>query len=190
MRLALHIVLALPAVVSAACSHDAEKPAEPSTPSRNIAAIVRYEAPKGWRLEEYANNGGAEPVVAFADGLDRITVRVYGAPGSSYATPADFVAGPAASTMGREPEKIGRVTVAGQELDLYRHGFPIHLGDPHAPSGPVTLGKEIFCVLPAANGRFVVLAFARESQVPDLEPRGERAWEAFLETVKLVGRIP
>jgi hypothetical protein len=126
--------------------------------------------------------------VAFSDGLDRITVRVFGARGSGYKNPALFLAGAAASTMGRKPENAGSVTVAGRRLALYKHGVPINLGDPHVPSGPPMLGTEIFCILPAAGGRFVVLAYARESPAPDLEGRGDAAWEAFLKTVKLPGR--
>ncbi len=90
--------------------------------------------------------------------------------------------------MGRKPETIGAVTAGGRHPTLYRRGFPIDLGGPHAPSGPPRLGSEVFCLLPAAGGRFVVLSYARESPVPDRERRGEKAWEAFLKTVKLTGR--
>ncbi len=189
MRRALFAVLALSAAASAATSLEASKTVKAQTSSQAVAALISFQPPKGgWKIEEYANGGGADPVVAFVDGLDRIAVRVFGAPGSGYKNPASFLAGPAASTMGRKPEQVGIVTVAGRRLALYQHGFPVNLGDPHAPSGPTMLGQEVFCLLPAAGRHFIVLSYARESPAPDLERRGQKAWRAFLKTVKLAGR--
>lgn len=188
MRLALSAVFTLAAAALAASSVEAPKTVKSKTPADTIAALVKHQPPKGWRVEEYTNGGGADPVVAYADGLDRITVRAFGAPGSGYKNAAAFLSGPAAGTMGRKPEKAGLVTVAGRKLTLYKHGLPINLGDPHAPAGPPMMGREIFCLLPASGGRFVVLAYARESPAPDLEGLGEKAWAAFLKTVKLPGR--
>lgn len=184
----LFLIAALALSASAAGSVEVPKTVKAQTPSQSVAALVSHRPPKGWKAEEYANNDGADPVVAFSDGLDRITVRAFGGPGSGYKSPALFLSGAAASTMGRKPESAGSVTVAGRRVALYRRGFPINLGDPHAPSGPPMLGREIFCVLPASGGRFVVLAYSRESPAPDLEGRGDAAWEAFLKTVKLPGR--
>lgn len=188
MRLALFAVLALSAAASAATPVEVYKTVKAPTPSQAISGFLRYQAPKDWRVEEYANGGGADPVVAFVDGLDRIAVRVFGAPGSGYKNPASFLSGPAASTMGRKPEKVETVEVAGRRLAVYKRGFSINLGDPHSPSGPTSLGREVFCLLPASGGRFIVLSYARESPAPDMERRGEKAWEAFLKSVKLVGR--
>lgn len=188
MSPALTAVLVLSVAASAADSVEVPKTVNDQTPSQTIAALVSHQPPKGWTVEEYANGGGADPVVAYIDGLDRIAVRVFGAPGSGYKNTASFLAGPAASTMGRKPAAIGSVTVAGRQLTLYKRGVPVNLGDPHAPSGPTTLGREVFCVLPASKGRFIVLSYARESPAPDLERRGEKAWTAFLKTVKLTGR--
>ena len=188
MKLALIAVLALSAAATDANPVEATKTVKAPTPSQAVAALVNYRPPKSWEVEEYANGGGADPVVAFVDGLDRITVRAFGAPGSGYKNPAAFLSGPAASTMGRKPETIGSVTASGRPVALYKRGIPVNLGDPHAPSAPASLGKEIFCILPGSGGRFVVLSYARESPAPDLERRGEKAWEAFLKTVKLVGR--
>ncbi len=189
MKLVLSAVLALSAAASAATSLEASKTVTITTPSQAVAALISFQPPKGgWKVEEYANGGGADPVVAFVDGLDRIAVRVFGAPGSGYKNPASFLAGPAASTMGRKPEAIGNITVAGRRLALYKHGFPINLGDPHALSGPTMLGQEIFLILPTSGRRFIVLSYARESPAPDLERRGQKAWRAFLKTVKLAGR--
>ncbi|MBI2384396.1 MAG: hypothetical protein HYV14_00125 [Elusimicrobia bacterium] len=157
------------------------------SPAKAISAVVRFSAPKGWRPEHYAN--GADPVSAFVSGEDRIVVRVFGAPGSAYADPAAFLSGAAASTMGRPPEKAGERTVARRRVDLHQRGFPVNLGDPHIPSGrQQVLGREIFLILPASKGRFAVLSYARESPAPDRERRGEKAWEAFLKTVKSPGR--
>lgn len=160
----------------------------PPSPSKLIAGFVTFQAPKDWQAEEYANGGGADPVRAFVSGEDRIVVRVFGAPGSGYKTPAAFLNGAAASTMGRKPEKTGEASAGGRTVALYRRGFPIGLGDPHAPSsGAPSMGRETFLILPATKGRFVVLSYARESPAPDLERRGEKAWAAFLKTVKLPG---
>lgn len=180
------ILLSAVLAVSAAAA-PVEKPVKETTPSAVVSSLVRFAAPKNWNKEEYANGGGADPVVAFADGLDRISVRVFGAPGTAYKTPADFLAGPAASTMGRKPEAAGRVAVAGKTVPLYSHGVPVMVGDPHArTAGPPMLGREVFCVLPAANGRFVVLALSRETPTPDPDRKGEKAWSAFLKSVSLV----
>lgn len=157
-------------------------------PRQTIARNVSFQAPKGWQAEEYANGGGADPVQAFASGEDRIVVRVFGAPGSGYKDPAAFLGGAAASTMGRRPEKAGETTVAGRSTVLFRRGFPLNQGDPHTPSGgQPPLGREIFLILTAPNGRFVVLSYARSTPIPDLERRGEKAWAAFLKTVKPAG---
>lgn len=189
MTFVLSIVLALSAGASAGKTAEVSKTVkEAPTPSQAISALLSRQPPKGWNSEEYANAGGADPVEAFSDGVDRITIRAFGGPGSAYKKPAGFLAGAAASTMGRKPESVGSATVAGRRLTVYKRGFPINLGDPHAPSGPPMLGKEFFCVLPVSGGRFVVLSYARESPAPDLERRGEEAWEAFLRTVKLPGR--
>lgn len=185
MRRAYSIVLAL-AAASAAHSVEVAKTVKAQTPSQAVAALVRHQPPKGWTVQEHAN--GADPVVAYEDGLDRITVRAFGGPNSSYKTPALFLSGAAASTMGRKPEDAGTVAAAGRRLALYKRGFPMNLGNPHVPSGRPMLGTEFFCIMPAAGGRFIVLAYARESPAPDLEGRGEAAWAAFLKTVKLPGR--
>lgn len=164
----------------------ADKPAP--SPSKAIAAVVRFQAPDGWAAEEYANRDGADPVQAFASGEDRILVRVFGAPGSAYKNPAAFLAGAAASTMGRKPEKTGVELVAGRRVALYQRGFPIALGDPHAPSPPSpAMGREVFLVLSGKKGRFAVLSYSRESPAPDLAGAGEKAWAAFLKTVKTTG---
>ena len=157
------------------------------SPSRTISAVVRFSAPKGWRPEEYAN--GADPVSAFVSGEDRIVVRTFGPPGRAYADPAASLSGAPPPTMGRPPEKSGEGTVAGHRVMFYRRGFPIEPGDPHTPAGPQqALGREVFVVLPPRRGRFAVLSYARESPAPDLERAGEKAWEAFLKTVKSPGR--
>jgi len=187
VRRVYFIVLAL-AAASAVHSVEVAKTVKAQTPSQAVAALVSHRPPDGWKAQDYANSGGADPVIAYEDGLDRITLRAFGGPGSAYKTPALFLAGASASTMGRKPENAGSVSAAGRRLALYKRGFPMSLGDPHAPSGPPMLGVERFVILPAAGGRFVVLAYARESPAPDLEGRGDAAWGAFLKTVKLPGR--
>jgi len=172
---------ALPAVLLlSAAAASAPRPG----PAAAVDAVVRFAAPAGWTRSDYAN--GADPVVAFENGADRLLVRVYGAPGSAYKTPAEFLQGPAASTLGRPPERAGAATVAGRQTPLYRHRIPVGLGDPHVADGrPPRLGPEVFCVLPArADGRFAVLSHARESEIPDLAGLGEKAWKSLLKSAR------
>lgn len=177
------------ALAAAAAVHAAETPMKKPSPAAAVASLLRFRAPAGWRSGEYANSRGADPVVEFEKGADRIAVYVYGAPGSSYKTPEDFFGGPAATTMGRAPDTAGRVLVDGRGVALYRRRFPLADGDPHAvSSAPLRLGTAVFCVLPpAADGRFAVLTYSRESPIPDLEDRGEKVWNSFLKTVRVPG---
>ncbi|MDX6768502.1 MAG: hypothetical protein SF051_03155 [Elusimicrobiota bacterium] len=161
----------------------AQTPA-PAAPGAALRPFVRFTPPAGWRAEERAN--GADPVVSFRKGLDVITLSLYGAEGSAYEDPGAFLRGPAASTLGAPPRADGRVKVAGRSLALYRRGYPVRLGDPHAPSSgrPPELARERFVVLPLRDGRFVVASHAFESAVPSFERDGERAFTAFLKTLQ------
>lgn len=181
----------LPALAALAVAAAAapEKPVNEKTPLSAVNAVVRFAAPKGWSKEEYSNGGGADPVVAFTDGLDRLSIRVFGAPGSAYKDPAAFLSGPASTTMGRKPERAGRAVVAGKSVTLYARGMPLMVGDPHAARpGTPPLGREIFCVLPASAGRFVVLAYSREAPAADPAQKGDKAWNNLLKSVSLVPR--
>lgn len=152
--------------------------AKTRTPSREVAALLSFAPPKGWTLDEYANAGGADPVVRFENGADVVQVRLFGAPGSDYPTPEDFL-------LGAEASEAGTATVAGRKLALQRRRFPLEPRDPHRPSaGKSPLGTEVFCVLPLRGGRYAVLAYLRESPSPDPRRKGEKAWEAFLTTVR------
>jgi hypothetical protein len=155
------------------------------TPAQAVAALLSFTPPKGWSVVEYANAGGADPVVRFEDLSDAVQIRLFGAPGSDYPTPKDFLAGPAASEQGAAAADAGTAAVAGKKLKLHRRRFPIEAADPHRPSpGSSIMGTETFCVLPLKGGRFAVLAYRRASPIPDLHRKGEKAWEAFLKTVK------
>lgn len=164
----------------------AAAPAPRPTPGAAVAALLTVAAPADWARTEYSNAGGADAVVAFEKGADRLAVNLYGAPGSFYKTPDDFLRGPAATTMGRPPEKAGTTTVAGAKRPLYRHGVPLMDGDPHVVSGPPRLGRGEFVVLaPRADGRFLVLSYERRSPVPDASGRAEKAWKSFLKSARL-----
>ena len=156
------------------------------TPSNAAAALLDWTPPRGWTASEYSNSGGADLVVAYGKGLDRIEIKIFGAPKSFYATPADFMAGPGATTMGRAPVKSGAARAAGRAVTVYRRDYPLPDGDPRAYSpGPPRLGRETFCVLPPfPDGRFAVLSYARESPAPDVAGRGEKAWREFLAGVR------
>lgn len=151
-------------------------------PGAAVRAAASFTAPKGWAAEEHAN--GADPVLSFRKGLDRISLRLFGAKGSAYGTPEAFLRGPAATTMGRPPKDAGAVVVAGKRRALYEHGYPVQLGDPHARSGPPELAVERFVLVPLADGRFLVAAHAFESPIPSLERTGEEAFAAFLKSLK------
>ena len=165
----------------------AEAPMPKTTPSKAAAALLEWTPPKGWTASERSNAGGSDSVVAYESGSDRIEIKIFGAPGSFYASPERFMAGPGATTMGRPPVKRGAARAAGRAVTLYRREFPLPGGDPHAFSaGPPRMGRETFCVLPPfPDGRFAVLSYAREGPAPDATGRGEKAWSAFLAGVRL-----
>lgn len=172
-------LLSLPALAAAG-----EGNVQPKTPGQTIAGLMSFTAPKGWTKDEYENADGAEPVLRFEKLSDTVQIRVFGAPGSDYPTVKEFLAGPAASEEGRPPEKTGAVTVAGRKLPLYLRRIPLVIQDPHGPRQPQMYGSETFCVLPLRDGRFAMLAYRRETPAPDMDRRGEKAWAAFLKTVK------
>jgi hypothetical protein len=172
-------------ILGAAAGAAAGGPVKTKTPSQAVAALLSFAPPKGWTKVEYANAEGADPVVRFESLADAVQIRVFGAPGSDYPTPKDFLDGPAASELGAAPADAGAAEVAGQKLALRRRRFPIEASDPHRPSpGRPPMGTETFCVLPLKGGRFAVLAYRRESPIPDLHRKGEKAWEAFLKSVR------
>lgn len=168
-----------------ACGAAAEGTVKTKTPASplDIAALMRFTPPKGWTPVKYAN--GVDPVLRFEKLSDAVQIRVFGAPGTDYPTIKDFMAGPAATEQGAAPAADGTVTVAGRKLAVYRRRYPIAVSNPHGPASPKSpLGVERFCVLPLKDGRFAALAYRRDTPAPDLEGTGEKAWAAFLKTVK------
>lgn len=184
MKNALLAVLVFASACSAADT-PMKKPSPASASASAFDSLIRFTAPDGWDRTDYANSGGADAVVTFEHGLDRISAYLYGAKGSFYKSPAEFMRGPAATTMGRAPKRTATAVVAAGRVSIYRRGFPLAEGDPHVPSaGHERMGTELFCVLPAAaDGRFVVLSYARETPAPDPRFLGETAWKAFLKGV-------
>ncbi|MDD5302369.1 MAG: hypothetical protein PHS14_04595 [Elusimicrobia bacterium] len=177
------IALALSLILAAGAA--AEEHVTVKTPAQAVAAAVRFTPPKGWTADAYANAEGADPVLRYERFSDAVVIRLFGGPGSDYATPADFLAGPGASEEGAPSAPAGTATVAGKKVELRSRRVPIETADPHRASPPTKLkGTEVFCVLPLKGGRFAVLAYRRESPIPDLHRTGEKAWEAFLKTVK------
>lgn len=171
--------------VLAALGARAAETVKTKTPSQTVAEQVTFSPPKGWTPEEYANSGGADPVVRFEKLSDSLVVRVFGAPGSSYATPGDFMAGPAASSLGAPPEAEGMVVVAGgRKLKAWKRRWPIVPSDPHGHAAPALYGIERFAVMPLSGGRFAVLSWQRASPAPDLERTGEKAWAELLKSAR------
>lgn len=156
-----------------------------ASPLNTVAALVRFTAPKGWSLVEYANADGADPVLRFEKGNDAVQIRVFGAPGSDYPTPKDFMAGPAATEQGAAPAAEGSVTVAGKKRTLYRRRYAVGVSNPHGPATPKPpMGYERFFVLPLKDGRFAAIAHRRDVPAPEVGGDGDKAWTAFLKTVK------
>lgn len=178
---------ALAVLAAATLASAAEVPVK-KTPADAVAELVTFVPPAaGWHPVEYSNSGGVDPVVRFERLSDAITVKGYGAPGSAWKSPEEFMKGPAATSSGVAPEAAGNVEVAGKKVKLWRRRFHVDLPDPHGPPAPVMMGSELFLVLPAKGKRFVVLSKVRESPAPDLEDAAGKAWEAFLKTVKVAG---
>jgi len=180
------VLLGLAVWVAGAAEPSAGGPPVGSTtksPLIEFAGVARCEAAAGWRLQK--DESAADPFLRLAEDPYVIRVRLLGGKGSRYATMDDFLSGFEATTMGRPPEKLRIIKVAGVETWLYRHGYPIMLGDPHV-SDPtaVRLAEEEFCLLPTGT-RFIVLCWARED-LPDPMGRGEAIWRSFLDSFELV----
>ncbi len=146
------------------------------TPSE-IESLASFTLPPGWEVEKGA---GPDPSLRASRGRHLLRVRLFGGPKSRYDAPAKYLTGLESTTMGRPPERDGSAKVAGGELPVYRHGYPIELGDPHlvSPDSP-KLATERFVLVPAGK-RFFVLSYAFESSIPDPSGDGTKAWEAFL----------
>lgn len=146
-------------------------------PAQAVSALLTFTPPKGWALESYANADGADPVLSYSKGADAVQIRAFGAPGSDYPAPKDF--------LGEDVPGEDSVTVAGRKLPLYRRRFPLEIRDPHRPSkGKIPQGTELFCILPLRDKRYAVLSYRRESPAPGLDGSGQKAWEVFLRTVR------
>jgi hypothetical protein len=157
------------------------------TPTQAVAELLRFTPPPGWTFVSYANAAGADPVLRFEKLADAVQIRIFGAPGSDYPTPRDFLAGPAARDGDSAPDGAGTVSVAGRKLSLYRRRYLLTVDDPHGPPETyIPSGTEIFCVLPLRDRRFAVIAYRRASPLPDIDRKGEKAWTAFLKTVRQV----
>lgn len=151
------------------------------TPSE-IEALALFSLPSGWEVEK---GSGADPSLRASRGRHVLRVRLFGGPKSRYDAPAKYLAGLEATTMGRPPERAGTAKVGDKEVPLYRHGYPIELGDPHMVSPePPKLAKEHFVLVPAGK-RFFVLSYAFESSIPEPSGEGEKAWEEFLKSFSL-----
>jgi hypothetical protein len=157
----------------------AGEPAAPPAIERAVAAAVRHDPPKGWTPVAYANSGGADLVLRYEKGLDVLQIRVFGTPGSAYATPEAFLKAP-----GQRPVIDGTTTLAGKARPSYVRRFPLDrpASDSASARAP-NLGVERFCVLPLTGGRFAVISYLRSSPGPDPAGSGSKAWSRFLKTV-------
>jgi hypothetical protein len=150
----------------------------------DFAGVARCEAPRGWEIER--TDGAADPELRFSSGENIIRACLFGGAGSRFATQAAYLTGFAATTMGRPPERIRPARVAGIEIWIYRHGYPIQLGDPHVHDPrPPTLADEEFCLIPLKE-RFVVLSWACEGP-PNPDHSDNDAWQSFLDSFRIDG---
>ncbi|HBL19072.1 MAG TPA: hypothetical protein DD417_20510 [Elusimicrobia bacterium] len=171
----------LAAVIASALAGAGEAPVP--QPVQETLGAARFSGPAGWESEK--SGTAADPGVRFSRGLDVIKVRLLGGKGSRYAGPDAFLKGFEATTMGKAPERVRQVKAGGRKVWVYRHGYPVDLGDPSAPpAGAPALASEEFCVIPL-GGKFFVLSFAHESPIPDPEAAGEKAWAALLASFSL-----
>ena len=154
------------------------------TGGNEIDSRASSKLPEGWTVEKtaQANDFGLRA----SRSSNVIRMRLFGGKGSRYGTAEAYLGGIEAGTMGRPPETNEVVTVSGINTRLYRHGYPINLGDPHAVDPrPPQLATEQFCMVPAGD-RFFVLSYAHESLLPELSGEGDKAWRAFLRSFKLL----
>lgn len=154
---------------------------KPPSPDALIRAAVSFSPPKGWTARHHAN--GPDPVLEFVSGVDRIALRLFGTNGTAYATPAAFLRGPAAGTLGKPPRNAGERKVAGEKRALYEHRVFVP-GGGAAGLRESDMALERFVVLPLPDGRFLVAAHAYLSPVPSAAPDGEKAFDALLATLK------
>ncbi len=147
-----------------------------------IDALAVFKLPADWTVEK---GSGADPSLRVSRGRHLLRVRLFGGAKSRYDAPSKYLTGLEATTMGRPPEQSGTAAVAGKEVPVYRHGYPIELGDPHMVSpDPPKLAKERFVLIPAGK-LFFVLSYAFESPIPDPSGDGEKAWADFLKSFTL-----
>ncbi|HAM36881.1 MAG TPA: hypothetical protein DEB40_11750 [Elusimicrobia bacterium] len=167
-------VLILPALASG--------PKEANMNFTDFAGVASIESPEGWEVDKAED--AVDPSLIFSLGPDIIKARLLGGEGSRYASPAEYLKGFEATTMGKPPEKIRAIKVVGGKTWLYRHGYPMALGDPHVVGDmPPILAQEEFCIIPIGR-KFLVLSWAHES-APDPEFAAEKAWTRFLERISL-----
>ncbi len=144
---------------------------------------ARYAVSAGWKLEETGSTADAS--WRFTKNLDTIELKLLGGQGSRYTSPSDYLSGMEATTMGKAPEKLRQVQVAGLKVWLFRHGYPINLGDPHvADPHPPQLAQIEFCIIPYKKN-FFLLSWTHASSLPDLDTVGKKAWEFFLTSFTL-----
>lgn len=174
---------ALLAAGLAAAPENAMSATAPANAAAAVRAAVSFTPPSGW--DELAYYNGSDPVLYLRSGLDRISVTVYGGPRSAYATPALFLRGPAATTMGVPAKLKGEAVVAGKKRQVYERGHILGSSSPiPAPGGRPPLAQERFLILPLAGGRFAVAAYAFEDPIPSSKPDGSLAFDAFLKTLR------
>lgn len=169
----------------------ADSPAKTSDVEANVSP-VRFASPPDWERSEFTSSDGMDTAVEFSQGDDRISILVFGAPGSAYKTPADFLAGPRAMSGEAAPVRAGVEKVAGKKTILYRRQFPLgdtRQTDDDDDAEEARMGTEIFCIVPpGADRRFVVLSYARENDEADPAGVGAKAWAAFLKTIRSPGK--
>jgi hypothetical protein len=149
---------------------------------KGVDAVATYAVPKEWDLEKDA--AAADPSVRLTRGRHVIEVRLYGGKGSRFATPKEFINGPAAGAMGKPPQPIGSAPAGGVKTTIYKTAYPINLGDPHDAAGRFDLADEYFCIVPAKD-RFLVISYAYESAVPDPAINGNAVWKDFLAKLRV-----
>ena len=149
--------------------------------AEGIDDLARFSAPENWAVER--DTVSADPKSRWTFGRHVLTVKLFGGPGSEYETPAAFLDGFGARTMGAPAVRIGTATAAG--APLYEYRYPVELGDPHAASPvPPVLARAEVCLIPAGK-RFFAVSYAYEAIIPDPRLNGQGFWRDFLKGFKL-----
>lgn len=148
-------------------------PAFAEDPVPHVDSLISYAVPKGWKAER--NEHG----VQLSRGSQEIGLRVDGGEGAAYETLEDY-----AKALGiGAPTERSEIDVAGAKTPLYTTQASKLGQHPHVKRPIDKINAPRYTVLlPLDGGKFLVLQLKELSPAPT--PRGRKAFESFLKTVR------